>query len=36
LTPQTDGVIERFFGTRKYEHLYRAPIDDDGGVPEVP
>ena len=27
-SPQTNGVIERFFGTLKYEHLYRAPIDD--------
>jgi hypothetical protein len=22
-SPQTNGVIERFFGTLKYEHLYR-------------
>jgi putative transposase len=29
-SPQTSGVIERFFGTLKYEHLYRAPIDDGG------
>ena len=28
----TDGVIERFFGTLKYEHLYRAPIDDGGAL----
>jgi len=27
-SPQTNGVIERFFETLKYEHLYRAPIDD--------
>ncbi len=27
-SPQTNGVIERFFGTAKYEHLYRALIDD--------
>jgi putative transposase len=27
-SPQTNGVIERFFGTLKYQHLYRAPIDD--------
>jgi putative transposase len=27
-SPQTNGVVERFFGTLKYEHLYRAPIDD--------
>jgi transposase InsO family protein len=26
--PQTNGVIERFFGTLKYEHLYRGPIND--------
>ena len=26
------GVIERFFGTLKYEHLYRAPIDDGGAL----
>lgn len=25
---QTNGVIERFFGTLKYEHVYRAVIDD--------
>jgi transposase InsO family protein len=30
-SPQTNGVIERFFGTLKYEHLYRAPIDDGLG-----
>src|SRR2546429_6539503 len=27
-SPQTNGVVERFFETLKYEHLYRAPIDD--------
>ncbi len=27
-SPQTNGVIERLFGTLKYEHLYRSPIDD--------
>ena len=27
-SPQTNGVIERFFGTLKYEHLYRGPIND--------
>lgn len=27
-SPQTNGVIERFFGTAKYEHLYRADIPD--------
>ena len=27
-SPQTNGVIERFFGTLKYEHLFRGPIAD--------
>lgn len=27
-SPQTNGVIERFFGTLKYEHLYRGEIAD--------
>ncbi|WP_420878900.1 transposase [Rhodococcus sp. (in: high G+C Gram-positive bacteria)] len=27
-SPQTNGVIERFFGTLKYEHLYRGLIGD--------
>ena len=27
-SPQTNGVVERFFGTLKYEHLYRAEIAD--------
>jgi transposase InsO family protein len=27
-SPQTNGVIERFFGSLKYEHLFRGPIDD--------
>jgi hypothetical protein len=31
-SPRTNGVIERFFGTLKYEHLYRAPIDDGGAL----
>jgi putative transposase len=31
-SPQTNSVIERFFGTLKYEHLYRAPIDDGGAL----
>jgi hypothetical protein len=31
-SPQTNGVIERFFGTLKYEHLYRAPIDRGGAL----
>ena len=27
-SPQTNGVIERLFGTLKYDHLYRAIIAD--------
>lgn len=27
-SPQTNGVVERFFGTLKYEQLYRAMIRD--------
>jgi transposase InsO family protein len=27
-SPQTNGVIERFFGSLKYEHLYRREILD--------
>jgi transposase InsO family protein len=27
-SPQTNGVIERFFGTLKYEHLFRGYISD--------
>ncbi|WP_280370013.1 integrase core domain-containing protein [Nocardia wallacei] len=27
-SPQTSGVIERFFGTLKYEHLFRGMIAD--------
>jgi putative transposase len=27
-SPQTNGVVERFFGTLKYEHLYRGQIPD--------
>lgn len=27
-SPQTNGVVERLFGTLKYEHLYRAMIRD--------
>ena len=34
-SPQTNGVIERFFGTLKYEHLFRAPIDDGGALAMV-
>ena len=26
--PETNGVVERFFGTLKYEHLYRREIED--------
>ncbi len=26
--PETNGVIERFFQSAKYEHLYREQIDD--------
>jgi putative transposase len=35
-SPQTNGVIERFFGALKYEHLYRAPIDDGDAPPWKP
>lgn len=31
-SPQTNGVIERFFGTAKYEHLYRAPVGDGAAL----
>jgi putative transposase len=27
-SPQTNGVIERWFGTLKYEHLFRGVIAD--------
>jgi putative transposase len=27
-SPQTNRVIDRFFGTLKYEHLFRGRIDD--------
>ncbi|MFE9321857.1 integrase core domain-containing protein [Nocardia sp. NPDC052278] len=27
-SPQTNGAIERFFGTLKYEHLFRGVIAD--------
>lgn len=27
-SPETNGVVERFFGTLKYEHLYRQEIGD--------
>ena len=26
--PETNGVVERFFQSAKYEHLYRHEIDD--------
>ena len=38
-SPQSNGLIERFFGTLTYEHLYRAPIDDGDALamePPVP
>jgi Integrase core domain len=31
-SPQTNGVVERFFGTLKYEHLYRATIGDGNAL----
>ena len=31
-SPQTNGVVERFFGTLKYEHLYRAVIGDGNAL----
>ena len=31
-TPQGNGVVERFFGTLKHEHLYRAIVDDGGAL----
>jgi transposase InsO family protein len=27
-SPQSNGVVERFFGTLNYEHLYRGEISD--------
>jgi putative transposase len=30
--PQTNGVVERFFGTLRYEHLYRAIIGDGNAL----
>ena len=30
--PQTNGVLERFFGILKYEHLYRAIIGDGNAL----
>jgi putative transposase len=31
-SPQTNGVVERFFGTLKYEHLDRATIGDGNAL----
>jgi hypothetical protein len=31
-SPQASGVVERFFGTLKYEHLYRATIGDGNAL----
>jgi hypothetical protein len=31
-SPQTNGEVERFFGTLKYEHLYRAVIGDGNAL----
>ena len=31
-SPQTNGVVERFFGALKYEHLYRATIGDGNAL----
>ncbi len=27
-SPQTNGVVERFFGSLKYEHVFRCDIPD--------
>jgi putative transposase len=35
-SPQTNGVVERFFGTLKYEHLYRANIGDGNALAVEP
>jgi putative transposase len=32
--PETNGVIERFFQSAKYEHLYRQEIDDGQALAE--
>ena len=32
--PETNGVIERFFQSAKYEHLYRHEIDDGQALAE--
>lgn len=34
--PQTNGVIERFFGTLKYEHLFRGYIGDGDALDMEP
>jgi transposase InsO family protein len=31
-SPQTNGVVERFLGILKYEHLYRAMIGDGNAL----
>ncbi|WP_432522812.1 integrase core domain-containing protein [Kineococcus sp. SYSU DK006] len=31
-SPQTNGVVERFFGTLKYEHLYQTRLADGDGL----
>jgi len=31
-SPETNGVIERFFGTLKYEHLFRGVIADSDAL----
>jgi len=31
-SPQTNGVVERFFGTLRYEHLYRATVGDGNAL----
>jgi putative transposase len=31
-SPQTNGVVERFLGTLKYEHLYRATMGDGNAL----
>jgi putative transposase len=31
-SPQTNGVVERFFGTLKYEHRSRATIGDGNAL----
>ena len=31
-SPQTNGVVQRFLGTLKYKHLYRATIGDGNAL----